>query len=241
MTVVAGAGAAGTGDARRVRLIGHDFRTTGLDLRNRGDIELNAADIEVFHPGALAVVVHPEVVVDPLLWTLVEVTTGPDIGAGIGCQHVGDANIGLLEVNFVAPVVEHHVDIPDGALAALKGFGNLELAAVAFVTQTTNRRGAVIGTIDADVLLIAGLEMGAVAGVAAKLQTERNRHIRRSGGGLRVGFQIHLPGGGGVHFRLAVSQRLIDGFRHNGVNLFLSKFLGHNRGKRAKRGDNRHR
>lgn len=63
--------------------------------------------------------------------------TGPDIGAGIGCQHVGDANIGLLEVNFVAPVVEHHVDIPDGALAALKGFGNLELAAVAFVTQTS--------------------------------------------------------------------------------------------------------
>ena len=138
-------------------------------------------------------------------------------------------------------MVEHHVDIPDGALAALKGFGNLELAAVAFVTQTTNRRGAVIGASDANELLIAALELGAVASVAAKLQTERNRHIRRSGGSLWVGFQIHLPGGGGVHFRLAVGQRLIDGFRHNGVNLFLSKFLGHNRGKRAKRGDNRHR
>ena len=66
--------------------------------------------------------VHPEVVVDTLLWTLVEVAARPDIGVRVRFQYVGDANVGFFQVNFVTPVVEHDVDIPDRAFAALKGF-----------------------------------------------------------------------------------------------------------------------
>lgn len=51
---------------RWVSFVGHDFRTTGLYLRNRRDIELDTADIEFFTLRP-SVVVHPEVVVDTLL------------------------------------------------------------------------------------------------------------------------------------------------------------------------------
>ena len=61
-----------------------------------------------------------------------------------------------FQVNFVAPVVDHHVDVPDGAVFALEGFRELELAAVAFVTQTTDRGRAVVGAIDSHVFLIGG-------------------------------------------------------------------------------------
>ena len=184
--------------------------------------------------------VHPEVVVDALLRTLVEVATGPDIGIRVRFQHVSHADVGFFQVNLVAPVIEHDVDIPDGAFAALKGFGYLEFATVAFVAQTAYRRGAVIRTIHADIFLIAGLEMRAVAGVAAKLQAEWNGHVRRLRSRLWVGFQIHFLRRGGVHFSLAVRQCFIDSLGHNGVDLVLSKFLCHYRRKRAKRGDNRH-
>ncbi|CAM3595611.1 hypothetical protein KLGR536_22460 [Klebsiella grimontii] len=133
VAVIAGTGAAGTGDARRVGLIGHHFRATGLHLRHPRHVKLHAADIKVFHPGALAIVVHPEVVVDPLLRTLMEVAAGPDISVGVRFQHVGDADVGFFQVNFIAPVVKHDVDIPDSAFTALEGFGYLEFAAVAFV------------------------------------------------------------------------------------------------------------
>ncbi len=133
MAVIAGTGAAGTGDARRVGLVGHHFRATGLHLRHSRHVKLHAADIKVLHPGALAVVVHPEVVVDPLLRALMEVAAGPDIGVGVRLQHVGDADVGFFQVNFIAPVVKHDVDIPDSAFTALEGFGYLEFAAVAFV------------------------------------------------------------------------------------------------------------
>lgn len=108
-------------------------------------------------------------------------------------------------------MIEHDVDVPDGAPAALKGFAP-ELAAIAFVAQTADGRRAVIEPIDANELLIARLELGAVAGVAAKLEAERNRHIRRSGGGLRVGNDVHFLIGGGINFSLTIRQRLIDGF-----------------------------
>lgn len=39
---------------------------------------------------------------------------------------------------------------------------------------------------------IAGLELRAVAGVAAELQAEGDRHIRRGRGDLRVGNNIHF-------------------------------------------------
>ncbi|KGB05349.1 hypothetical protein DR72_1 [Klebsiella aerogenes] len=184
--------------------------------------------------------VHPEVVVDPLLRALVEIAAGPDIGVGVGFENIGDADVGFFQVNLVAPVVKHDVEIPDGPLRAFERFADLEFAAVAFVTETADRRGAVIGAVDADIFLVAGLEMGAIAGVAAKFQAERDRHIRRSGGGLRVGNNIDLFIGRGINFSLAVGQRFIDGFRDDGVDLFLGKFLGYYRGKRRKRGDNRH-
>ncbi|VAG21455.1 Uncharacterised protein [Klebsiella aerogenes] len=137
-------------------------------------------------------------------------------------------------------MVKHDVEIPDGPLRAFERFADLEFAAVAFVTETANRRGTVIGAVDADIFLVAGLEMGAIAGVAAKFQAERDRQIRRSGGGLRVGHHVDLFIGRSVDFSLAVGQRFIDGFRDDGVDLFLGKFLGYYRGKRRKRGDNRH-
>ncbi len=46
--------------------------------------------------------------------------------------------------------------------------------------------------------------------------------------------------GRGVDFCLAVGQRFINGLGNDGVDLFLSKFLRHYRGKWKKRGDNRH-
>ncbi|SBK55501.1 Uncharacterised protein [Klebsiella quasipneumoniae] len=136
-------------------------------------------------------------------------------------------------------MVEHDVEIPDSPLRAFEGFADLEFAAVAFVAQTTDRRGAVIGAVDADIFLVAGLEMGAIAGIAAELEAERNRHIRRGGGSLRVGNDVDLFVGRGVNFRLAVGQRFINGFGDDGVDLFLSKFLRHY-GNWAQRGDNRH-
>ncbi len=136
---VAGAGAAGTGDARRVGLVIHHLRAAGFHRRDGGHVKLHAADVEVLHPGTLAVVVHPEVVVDALLRTLVEVTPGPEIGVRVGLENIGHPGVGLFQVNLVAPVVDHHVDVPYGAVFALESFGELELAAVAFVAQTTNR------------------------------------------------------------------------------------------------------
>ncbi len=168
-----------------------------------------------------------------------EVAAGPDIGVGVGFQHVGDPDVGLLQVNFVAPVVEHHVEIPDSPLRAFEGLADLEFAAVAFVAQTADRRGAVIGAVDADIFLVAGLEVGAIAGVAAELEAERNGHIRRGGGGFRVSNHVDLFVGRGVDFRLAVGQRFINGFGDDGVDLFLRKFLRHDRNW-AQRGDNRH-
>ena len=64
-------------------------------------------------------------------------------------------------------------------------------------------------------------------------------HIRRGGGGLRVGDHVDLFVGRGVDFRLAVGQRFINGFGDDGVDLFLRKFLRHDRNW-AQRGDNRH-
>ncbi|MNN94909.1 hypothetical protein D3C81_2136240 [compost metagenome] len=66
-------------------------------------------------------------------------------------------------------MVKHDVNIPDGSFAAFEGFAYLEFAAVAFVTQTADRRGAVIGSVDTDIFLIAGLEVGTITGVAAEL------------------------------------------------------------------------
>ncbi|BDA92402.1 hypothetical protein E3AUHO_50880 [Klebsiella pneumoniae subsp. pneumoniae] len=71
-------------------------------------------------------------------------------------------------------MVEHHVKIPDSPLRAFEGLADLEFAAVAFVAQTADRRGAVIGAVDADIFLVAGLEVGAIAGIAAELEAERN-------------------------------------------------------------------
>ncbi len=45
--------------------------------------------------------------------------------------------------------------------------------------------------------------------------------------------------GRGVDFRLAFGQRFINGFGDDGVDLFLSKFLRHDRNW-AQRGDHRH-
>ncbi|SAJ07440.1 Uncharacterised protein [Klebsiella aerogenes] len=240
VAVVAGIGAAGTGDARRVGFVGHHFRATGFHLRHRRHVELHTANIEVLHPGALAVVVHPEVVVDPLLRALVEVAAGPDIGVGVRLEDVGDADVGFFQVNLVAPVVKHDVEIPDGPLRAFEGFRYLEFAAVAFVAETADRRGAVIGAVDADIFLVTGLEVGTIAGVTAKFQAEGDRQIRRGGGGFRVSNHVDLFVGGGVDFRLAVGQRFINRFRDDGVDLLLGKLLGYYRGKRRKCGDNRH-
>ncbi|MNV15341.1 hypothetical protein D3C71_1060630 [compost metagenome] len=84
VALIAGAGTAGTGDARRVRTVVFHFWVTGFNRRDGRHIKLHAADVEVFHPRTLAVVVHPEVVVDALLWTLVEVASGPEIGVRVG-------------------------------------------------------------------------------------------------------------------------------------------------------------
>ncbi|VUT14673.1 hypothetical protein SB6413_01830 [Klebsiella pasteurii] len=62
-----------------------------------------------------------------------EVAAGPDISVGVRFQHVGDADVGFFQVNFIAPVIKHDVDIPDRAFTALKGFSYLEFAAVTFV------------------------------------------------------------------------------------------------------------
>ncbi len=236
---VPGAGAAGTGDARRVSFVVHHFRAAGFDCRHGGHVKLHPADVEVLHPGPLAVVVHPEVVVDALLRTLVEVTPGPDIGVRVGCQNVGHPGIGFFQVHLVAPVVNHHVDVPDGAVFALEGFRELELAAVAFVPQTTNGRGAVVGAVHRDVFLVGGLEVRAVAGIAGKFNAERDGHIRGLGGALRLGHHVGLFRHRGIHFGLALGQGFVHRFGHNGVDLLLRKFLGENRNW-AKRGDNRH-
>ncbi|VAG25142.1 Uncharacterised protein [Klebsiella aerogenes] len=136
-------------------------------------------------------------------------------------------------------MVKHDVKIPDGPLRAFERFADLKFAAVAFVTETANRRGAVIGAVDANIFLVAGLEVGAIAGVAAKFQAEWNRHIRRSGGGLRVGNNINLFIGRGINFSLAVGQRFINRFGDDGVDLLLGKLL-RQYGNWAQRGDNRH-
>jgi hypothetical protein len=53
------------------------------------------------------------------------------------------------------------------------------------------------------------------------------------------GLVITSTFGRGVDFRLAVGQRFINGFGNDGVDLFLRKFLRHERNW-AQRGDNRH-
>ena len=183
--------------------------------------------------------VHPEVIVDTLLRTLVEVATGPEIGVRVGGHNVGHPRVGLFQVNFVAPVVDHHVDVPDGAVFALESFGELELAAVAFVTQTTDRGRAVVGAIDSHVFLIGSLEVRAVAGVAGKFNPERDRHIRGLRRALRLGHHVRFFRDRRIHFSLTLGQGFIHRFRHNGVDLLLSEFLSED-GNWAKRGDNRH-
>ena len=239
VALVARAGAAGTGDVRRVRFVFHHFRTTGFHRCHGGHVKLHAADVEVLHPGALTVVVHPEVIVDALLRTLVEVATRPEVGVRVGGHNVGHPGVGFFEVNFVAPVVDHHVDVPDGAVFALEGLGELELAAVAFVTQTTNGGRAVVGAVHRHVFLIGGLEVRAVAGVAGKFHAERDRHVRRLRRALRLGHHVRFFRDRRIHFGLTLGQGFIHRFRHNGVDLLLSEFLSED-GNWAKRGDNRH-
>ena len=236
---IARAGTAGTGDARRVRFIFHYFWTTGFHRRHGGYVKLHAADVEVFHPGALAVVVHPEVIVDALLRTLVEVATGPEVGVRVGGHNVGHPRVGFFQVNFVAPVVDHHVDVPDGAVVPLEGLGELEFPAVAFVAQTTNRGRAVVGAVHRDVFLIGGLEVRAVAGVAGKFNPERDRHIGRLRRALRLGHHVRFFRNRGIHFGLTLGEGFIHRFCHNSVDLLLRKFLCEYRNW-AKRGDNRH-
>ncbi|MNV15342.1 hypothetical protein D3C71_1060640 [compost metagenome] len=136
-------------------------------------------------------------------------------------------------------MVDHYVDVPDGAVLALESFGELEFPAVAFVTQTANCRAAVIGPIDRDVFLIGGLEVRAVAGITGKFNAKRNRQIRRLRGALGFGDHIHFFRHRGVHFCLTICQGFIHRFGHNGVNLLLRKILCEDRNW-AKRGDDRH-
>jgi len=223
---ITSAGAAGTGDTRRVALIVHYFRTTGLHRCHCRDVKLHAADVEVLHPCALAVVVHPEVVVDTLLRTLVEVTACPQVGVGVGCQNIGHPGIGFFQVHLVAPVIEHHVDVPDSAVIAFKRFRELEFTAVALVAQTANGGGAVIGSVNANELLIAALELRPVAGIAGKLHAKGNGHIWRLGHGLRLGNDIGFLIDRRIHFFLPLRESFIHCFCHNRVDLFLSKLLG---------------
>ena len=183
--------------------------------------------------------VHPEVIVDALLRTLVEVTTGPEVGVRVGGHNVGHPGVSFFEVNFVAPVVDHHVDVPDGAVITLEGLGELEFPAVAFVTQTTNRGRAVVGAVHRHILLVSGLEVRAVAGVAGKFDAKRNRHVRGLRCALRLGDDVRFFRDRRIHFRLTLGQGFIHRFRHNGVNLLLRKFLREH-GNWTKRGDNRH-
>ncbi len=67
-----------------------------------------------------------------------EVTTGPEVGVRVGGHNIGHPGVGFFQVNFIAPVIDHHVDVPDGAVVTLEGLGELEFTAVAFVTQTTD-------------------------------------------------------------------------------------------------------
>ncbi len=183
--------------------------------------------------------VHPEVIVDALLRTLVEVTTGPEVSVRVGGHNVGHPRVGFFQVNFVAPVVDHHVDVPDGTVVTPEGLGELEFPAVAFVTQTTNGGRAVVRAIDSHVFLIGGLEVGAVAGVAGKFHAERDRHIRGLRRALRLGHYVRFFRHRRIHFRLTFGEGFIHRFRHNGVDLLLGELLCEH-GNWAKRGDNRH-
>ncbi|MNB95633.1 hypothetical protein D3C75_428180 [compost metagenome] len=136
-------------------------------------------------------------------------------------------------------MVDHHVDVPDGTVFAPERFGELELAAVAFVTETTNRRGAVVGTVHGHVFLIGSLEVRAVAGVTGKFNPERDRHIRRLRGALRLVEDIGFFRYCSIHFGLTIGQGFVHRFGHNGVDLLLSKLLCEDRNW-AKRGENRH-
>ena len=183
--------------------------------------------------------VHPEVIVDALLRTLVEVAPRPEIGVRVRRHNVGHTGVGFFQVNLIAPVVDHHVDVPDGTVVTFEGFGKLEFTAVAFVAQTTNRGRAVVGAVYRHVFLIGGLEVRAVAGVAGKFHPERDRHIRGLRRALRLGHHVRFFGNGGIHFGLTFCQGFIHRFGHNGVDLLLRKFL-REYGNGAKRGDNRH-
>ena len=183
--------------------------------------------------------VHPEVIVDALLRTLVEVTTSPEVGVRVGGHNVGHPRVGFFQVNFIAPVVDHHVDVPDGAVVTLEGLGELEFTAVAFVTQTTDGRCPVIGTVHRHVFLVSGLEVRAVTGITGKFNAERNSHIRGLRRALRLRHHVGFFRDRGIHFGLTLREGFIHRFCHNGVDLFLGKFLCEYRNW-AKRGDNRH-
>ena len=80
VAIIAGSGAAGTGDARRVRFVGHHFRATGFtcDTAATSNCTPPMSRFSRRRPS----LVHPEVVVNPLLRALMEVAAGPDIGVG---------------------------------------------------------------------------------------------------------------------------------------------------------------
>ena len=136
-------------------------------------------------------------------------------------------------------MVDHHVNVPDGAVFTLEGLGELEFPAVAFVAQTTNGGRAVVGAVHRHVFLIGGLEVRAVAGVAGKFNAERNRHIGGLRRALRLGHHVRFFRDRRIHFGLTFGQGFIHRFCHNGVDLLLREFLCEH-GNWAKRGDNRH-
>ncbi|MNS99226.1 hypothetical protein D3C72_1336240 [compost metagenome] len=136
-------------------------------------------------------------------------------------------------------MVDHHIDVPDRAVIAFERFRELEFTAVAFVTQTTNRRAAVIRAIDRHIFLIGGLEVCAVAGVAGKFNAKGNRQIRGLRGALGFRHHVRFFRDCRIHFCLTFCQGFIHRFGDNGVNLLLREFLCEHRNW-AKRGDNRH-
>lgn len=84
MVVVVGVGVVGIGDVWWVGFVGYYFWIIGFYLWYCCYVELYVVDIKVFYFGVLVVVVYLEVVVDFLLWMLVEVVVGLDIGVGVG-------------------------------------------------------------------------------------------------------------------------------------------------------------
>lgn len=121
--------------------------------------------------------VHPHVIVNFLGWTLMEVSTSPQIGIRLWFKQISHSNIGFLHIELITPELNHYISVPDSAVFFFERLNQGIFTAISLITQTTNSWWSVIRSINSHVFLTARLIVSAIASISREFKPIRENYI----------------------------------------------------------------